>query len=178
MRPQIFEQLSREYEDERQRITAAIDLMKEENGDVVDNLDSALLVISEIADRYSEHTAQRQRDILRQMVKRVIIDPEGRIIRMELKPPFNYLDKLAKGGQKGKRGKGSSAGNKKTSKTARSTRRNTGSLLLKGSAPDRIRTYDTQLRRLVLYPAELLEHIQDYSRGWKSTQLSEIPNRI
>ena len=115
MRPQIFEQLSREYEDERQRITAAIDLMNKESGDVVDNLDAALAVISEIADRYSEHTAQRQRDILKQMVKRIIINPEGRITRIELKPPFNYLDTLAKGGQNGKRGTGSSAGTKKTS---------------------------------------------------------------
>jgi hypothetical protein len=118
MRPQIYEQLAREYEDERQRITAAIDLISKESGEVIDNLDAALAVISEIADRYAEHTPQRQRDILKQMVKRVVIDPEGRIIRMELKPPFNYLDTLAKGGQNGKRGKGSSAGTKKTSTQA------------------------------------------------------------
>jgi hypothetical protein len=49
------------------------------------------------------------------MVKRIIINPEGRITRIELKPPFNYLDTLAKGGQNGKRGTGSSAGTKKTS---------------------------------------------------------------
>lgn len=131
MRPQIFEQLSREYEDERQRITAAIDLMNKESGDVVDNLDAALAVISEIADRYSEHTAQRQRDILKQMVKRIIINPEGRITRIELKPPFNYLDTLAKGGQNGKRGTGSSAGTKKTSII------DTGSFHITRSEPDK-----------------------------------------
>jgi hypothetical protein len=76
---------------------------------------SALTVIFDIANRYSEHTAQRQRDILKQMVKRIIINPEGRIIRIELKPPFNYLDLLAKGETNGTRGKGSSAGTKKTS---------------------------------------------------------------
>jgi hypothetical protein len=41
------------------------------------------------------------------MVKRVIIDPEGRIIRMELKPPFNYLETLAKGSTDGARGSSS-----------------------------------------------------------------------
>jgi hypothetical protein len=136
MRPQIYEQLAREYEDERQRITAAIDLISKESGEVIDNLDAALAVISEIADRYAEHTPQRQRDILKQMVKRVVIDPEGRIIRMELKPPFNYLDTLAKGGQNGKRGKGSSAGTKRTSKTAVSTRRKAGSLHITQSDPN------------------------------------------
>ena len=122
--------LAREYEDERQRITAAIDLISKESGEVIDNLDAALAVISEIADRYAEHTPQRQRDILKQMVKRVVIDPEGRIIRMELKPPFNYLDTLAKGGQNGKRGKGSSAGTKRTSTQA-------GSLHITHSDPSR-----------------------------------------
>ncbi|MFW5709826.1 MAG: hypothetical protein ACOCX5_06375, partial [Chloroflexota bacterium] len=130
MRPQVFEKLSREYEDERQRITAAIDLIQQEQGDVVDNLDAALTVISEIADRYAEHTPARQRDILKQMVKRVVINPEDRIIRMELKPPFNYLDTLAKGGSPhGGRGEGPSPETKRTSI-------NTGSLQIKRSDPN------------------------------------------
>jgi hypothetical protein len=115
MRPQIFEKLSREYEDERQRITAAIDLIHQEQGDVVDNLDAALSVISEISDCYAERTPQRQRNILKQMVKRAVIDKEGRIIRMELKPPFNYLDTLAKSGSHGGRGDGTSTETKRTS---------------------------------------------------------------
>lgn len=134
MRPQIFEQLSREYEDERQRIAAAVELIHQEQGDVVDDLDAALTVISEIADRYQEHTAQRQRDILKQMVKRIVINPEGRIIRMELKPPFNYLDALVQGGQDGGRGEGLSAGTKRTGII------DTGSLHLSQSDPSRTRT--------------------------------------
>jgi hypothetical protein len=41
------------------------------------------------------------------MVKRVVIDPKGRIIHIELKPPFNYLEILAKGGADGTRGSSS-----------------------------------------------------------------------
>lgn len=114
MRPQVYEKLSREYDDERKRIAAAIEFIKRENGEVVENLDAALAAIAEIADRYAEHTPQRQRDILKQMVKRVIIDPEGRIIRLELKPPFNYLETLAKGSADGKRGNRSPREKKKT----------------------------------------------------------------
>ena len=49
MRPQVYERLSREYEDERQRIGAAIDLIHREHGDVVDNPDAALAIISRLA---------------------------------------------------------------------------------------------------------------------------------
>ncbi len=143
MRPQVFEKLSREYEDERQRITAAIDLIHQEQGDVVDNLDAALTVISEIADRYAEHTPARQRDILKQMVKRVVINPEGRIIRMELKPPFNYLDTLAKGGPHGGRGGGPSPETKRTSLGA-------GSLQIKRSDPGRTRTFNQLIKSQLL----------------------------
>jgi DNA invertase Pin-like site-specific DNA recombinase len=173
MRPQIYEQLSREYEDERQRITAAIDLISKESGEVVDNLDAALTVISEIADRYAEHTPQRQRDILKQMVKRVVIDPEGRIIRMELKPPFNYLDTLAKGGQNGTRGKGPSAGTKRTSTQA-------GSLQIKRSDPGRIRTFNqlikSQLRCQLRYRAS--EYLKIIPMLGKASRLySILPHR-
>jgi hypothetical protein len=50
--------------------------------------------VSEIAQRYPLHTPQRQRDILRQIVSQVVINLEGSIVRIELKPPFNYLDGL------------------------------------------------------------------------------------
>ncbi len=63
----------------------------------------------------------------------VVIDLEGRIIRMELKPPFNYLDTLAKGGQtNGSRGTSKTAGIKRTSTRA-------GSLSINGSDPYGVR---------------------------------------
>jgi divalent metal cation (Fe/Co/Zn/Cd) transporter len=38
-------------------IAAAIEFIKQENGEVIENLDVALAVIAEIADHYAEHTA-------------------------------------------------------------------------------------------------------------------------
>ena len=81
----------------------------------VANLDAALAIIAEIADRYVLHTPERQRDILKQMVSRVVINPEGRIIRIELKPPFNYLDELYHSGGSGPSGKRPRSQNEKTS---------------------------------------------------------------
>jgi hypothetical protein len=143
MRPQIYQKLSREYEGERNRLTAAIKTIQQEVGDVVENLDAALMVIAKIAERYKEHTPERQRDILKQLVKRVIIDSEGSIIRMELKSPFNYLETLARGRKNGKRGKDATAGMKKTSTQA-------GSFQITQCVPGGIRTPDILLRRQAL----------------------------
>jgi DNA invertase Pin-like site-specific DNA recombinase len=94
MRPQIYQRLAREYDDERRRIERTIQAIQQDRKEYVANLDAALAIIAEIADRYVLRTPERQRDILKQMVSRVVINPEGRIIRIELKPPFSYLDEL------------------------------------------------------------------------------------
>ena len=131
MRPQIYETLSHEYEDERQRIEQALVLITKDHGQVVDNLDAALMVISQIADRYPKNTKYQQRDILKQMVNRIVINPEGRIIRIELKPPFNYLDDLIKGSTNDQRGGETSLEMKRTSTLSK----HTGSLQVTSGAP-------------------------------------------
>jgi len=64
----------------------------------VNDLDSALHILSQIADLFPNRTQLQQRAILLQMVERVVINPEGRILWLELKPPFSYLTTLVKGG--------------------------------------------------------------------------------
>jgi hypothetical protein len=51
-------------------------------------------VIAEIADRFPKCTHDQQRATLLQMVERVVIDVEGKIIRIEWKSPFCYLTVL------------------------------------------------------------------------------------
>jgi hypothetical protein len=43
----------------------------------------------------SRFPQQGQHDLLRHMVKRVVINPEGQILRIELRTPFCYLQTLA-----------------------------------------------------------------------------------
>ena len=141
MRPQIYEKLSREYDDERRRIESTIQAIQLDKKDYVANLDAALAIIAEIADRYVLHTPERQRDILKQMVSRVVINPEGRIIRIELKPPFNYLDGLHQSGGSGPDGKRPRPQNKKTSAL------DTGSLQNSCGAPIEISNSSLSLER-------------------------------
>jgi hypothetical protein len=144
MRPQIYEKLSREIKDERQRIENTMSALQQDSREYVANLDAALAIIAEIADRYLLHTPERQRDILKQMVSRVVINPEGRIVRIELKPPFNYLDGLHHSGEGNPRGKNPKSQNKRTSVS------DTGSLHLKFSDPERTRTSNQLIKSQLL----------------------------
>jgi DNA invertase Pin-like site-specific DNA recombinase len=130
MRPQVYEKLAREYDDERRRIENTIQAIQLDKKDYVANLDAALAIIAEIADRYVLHTPERQRDILKQMVSRVVINPEGRIIRIELLPPFNYLDGLHHSGEHDPRGKHPRPKNERTSDL------DAGSFHLKNGGPE------------------------------------------
>jgi DNA invertase Pin-like site-specific DNA recombinase len=134
MRPQIFEKLAREYDNERRRIERTILAIQRDRKEYVANLDAALAIIAEIADRYILHTPERQRDILKQMVSRVVINPGGRIVRIELMPPFNYLDGLHHSGENDPRGQHPRPQNKRTSDL------DAGSLHLKIGGPEGIRT--------------------------------------
>ena len=55
------------------------------------NLDAALTIIAKVGILYNKLERSDQRDLLRQMIERVVVNPEGMIIRLELLPPFSYL---------------------------------------------------------------------------------------
>jgi len=58
---------------------------------------------------YKKLERSDQKELLRQMVERVVVDPEGMIIRLELRPPFGHLrqvtEKVRKGGGSAVEGK-------------------------------------------------------------------------
>lgn len=56
----------------------------------ITNLDAALKIIEHIGIVYNTLERSNQKELLRHMVERVIIDPEG-TIRLELRTPFAYL---------------------------------------------------------------------------------------
>ena len=57
----------------------------------IGNLDIALAIIARVGILYNNLERSDKKELLRQMVERVVIDPEGTIIRLELVPPFAYL---------------------------------------------------------------------------------------
>src|SRR5690349_5285675 len=68
MRPQIYEFLTGECEEERQRLKSLSPQLELEKSDCIENLDSALKVISEIAERIAKYTPDQQRAILLQVI--------------------------------------------------------------------------------------------------------------
>lgn len=117
MRAPVYQQLAKEYTEERQRIELALKAIQQENREYVASLDAALRIIAEIGERYSQQDEKRQRDILRQIVSRVVINEDGEIVRLELQAPFTYLHSLrnGSGGVNGTRTRGKK---KKTSSEA------------------------------------------------------------
>ena len=118
MRASIYEQLTKECQEERDKLDILMEVLKAERAEQIEDLDAALTVIAEIGLRFDKKTSERQRAILLQMVERVIIDSEGRVQRIEWKAPFSYLTRLTNddaGSQKKNIQNGKSAKNVKTS---------------------------------------------------------------
>jgi len=118
MRPQIYERLTKECIEEREKLKVLLDRMETERGDFIANLDAALQVLAEIGERYTKCALEQQRAILLQMVERVILTAEGRIRRIEWKPPFCYIQSLQDDNQNGGADASKKAKKGKTSRVA------------------------------------------------------------
>ena len=105
----------------------------------ITNLDTALTIIAQVGIVYNTLERSDQKELLRHMVERVIIDPEG-TIRLELRTPFAYLRDISDT----VRGDGGSSDHSKKAKAdsnsaiGLSSGQCSGSVLLCGE--DRIRT--------------------------------------
>ena len=139
MRPQIYEKLTRECQDERDKLKILLQRVEVEQKEAIANLDAALQVLSEIGEHYVKCVPEQQRAILLQMVERVIVTAEGQVRRIEWKSPFCYIQRLKDG----------TTGGQETSKKARkakTSRDTAGPLPGSFGAPMGIRTPVLALR--------------------------------
>ncbi len=95
MSDETWEALWREWQDQRNIIKASLESMDRNCEAHVATLDDALRLIAKAGILYEEMPPQSQQDLLRHMVRRVVINPAGKILRMELRTPFSYLRRLA-----------------------------------------------------------------------------------
>jgi hypothetical protein len=87
----VWDNLWAEWQDRRLRLQGNIEALQHQRDHHIATLDAALRIIAKVGIIYSKLERSDQRDLLRQMIERVIVDPEDTQIRLELLPPFSYL---------------------------------------------------------------------------------------
>jgi DNA invertase Pin-like site-specific DNA recombinase len=104
-----------EWQDRHARIRMSLEDLQGQQQVHIENLDAALKIIAQVGIVYNRLERSEQKELLRYMVERVIVDPAGQI-RLELCAPFAYLQDIteqvrsgAKATSKGKKAK--TAGN-------------------------------------------------------------------
>jgi DNA invertase Pin-like site-specific DNA recombinase len=112
----VWDQLWSDWQQRRHGLTVQLHALQQNQEVYITNLNDALTLIAKIGILYSKLERSHQKDLLRHIVERVVVDPEGRIIRMELLPPFAYLNTLFH--QVTARNTGNDAGKTKTSQQA------------------------------------------------------------
>lgn len=89
----VWDGLWTEWQDRRKQLRQSLETLDQDRAFHIENLDAALQIIARIVTLYNELQQQNQRELLRQMVERVVVSHEG-IVRLELRAPFAYLKDL------------------------------------------------------------------------------------
>ena len=91
----VWDNLWSEWQDRRSRIRLTLDSLRHKQQTHISNLDAALEIIAFAGIVYNSLERQDKKDLVRQMVDKVIIDITG-TIRLELHSPFGYLRDISK----------------------------------------------------------------------------------
>src|SRR5258708_9858743 len=146
---ETWDTLWKEWQDQRNIIRTNLEAMDRSRQVQVATLDDALRLIAKAGILISRLPQQGQHDLLRHMVKRVVINPEGQILRMELRTPFCYLQKLADEAKGLKETQGPKTGSV-AGKTKTSKKDSAGSSCVRLGDPDRTRTYNQLIKSQLL----------------------------
>lgn len=92
---QVWDKLWVEWQDRRRTLRDSLVSAEQQNQYHVAHLDDALHIISKIGVLFKKLALDDQKDLLREIVERVVVDPSGKVIRLELLPPFSYLHQLS-----------------------------------------------------------------------------------
>ncbi len=87
----VWDLLWADWQNRRRTLQMSLEALSQKRTFYVQNLDAALTIIAKVGILYNKLERGDQKDLLRQMVERVVVNPEGTLIRLELLPPFSYL---------------------------------------------------------------------------------------
>lgn len=143
---EIWNTLWHEWQDRRQKLQENIELLEQQIDVHIKNLDVALHIISKIGVLYDGLDKKQKRNLLRDVIERVVVDTQGNILKLELKSPFAYLQGLKEQIGSEQESRNSALNGKTPDHLARRSNCSTS------CAPDRIRTYDSRFRKPKLFP--------------------------
>ena len=84
-----------EWQDKRQILRASLDLLDHKCESYIEDLDDALTIITKLGILYETLPRSDQKELLRNVVKRVVVNLEGKLERVDLLPPFAYLREVS-----------------------------------------------------------------------------------
>ncbi len=90
----VWDGLWAEWQDRRRILRAEQETMEMQQEVYITNLDAALQIIANAGILYNALERGDQKTLLREMVERVVVNPAGDIIRLDLLPPFDYLRRV------------------------------------------------------------------------------------
>lgn len=111
-----------EWQDKRQRLQANLDLLDQKCETYINDLDDALTLISRLGVLYGKLSRSNQKEVLRNVVERVVVNPEGKIAFVDLLPPFAYLKDVSDKVRDGERTSENAAHNEKDGLSAACSR--------------------------------------------------------
>lgn len=91
----VWDNLWAEWQDRRRSLRHTLEASDQQTTYHIEHLDDALNIISKIGVLFKRLDAPSQKELLREIVERVVLDPCGKVIRVELLPPFSYLHQLS-----------------------------------------------------------------------------------
>jgi DNA invertase Pin-like site-specific DNA recombinase len=89
----VWDSMWREWQDRRNKIHVTLATLEQKQETHIANLDTALEMITRVGVVYNGLQRSDQKELLRHMVARVVINDEGSI-RLELRAPFSYLQDI------------------------------------------------------------------------------------
>ncbi len=90
----VWDALWEEWQDKRRTIQTSLAGLNRQHEVHIADLDTALTITAKVGILYESLDQCSQRDVLREMVDRIVVDRAGNIVRMDLLPPFGYLKRL------------------------------------------------------------------------------------
>jgi hypothetical protein len=84
-----------EWQDKRHKLRSSLDLHDQKCESYIDDLDQALTIIAKLGILYETLSRSDQKELLRNVVERVVVNIEGEIERVDLLSPFAYLQEVS-----------------------------------------------------------------------------------